>query len=289
LTSFNWQGLDGTKVLAHFPPADTYNGQANVQEALKAVSNNSDRDRTSHSLHLIGNGDGGGGPQQAMLERIELMKNTLGLPQVKFSTPNAFFDALKKSSTDLETWQGELYLELHRGTYTTHAWVKSKNRHLERLLHEVELAAVLAYIKSKAVYPYAELERLWKLFLLQQFHDVCFLDNEIKINSFFFVCVRSSLERALASCMRMSEETMRTSRRKLSAYSIARSDRSFSQRPRRSPFSTVSRLSLAACCRTPFFSYTENNLLYLGFPTSRQPCCPNRRRPRSTGSRRATS
>ncbi|KAI9105902.1 glycosyl hydrolases family 38 N-terminal domain-containing protein [Phlyctochytrium arcticum] len=174
-TTFMWTGLDGSSVLTHFSPADTYTAQATVKEVCLAVKNNKDKAYSNQSLLLFGNGDGGGGPNIPMLERLTLMQNVAGLPAtVKFGNPNDFYDTLAKTSHDLNEWRGELYFELHRGTYTSQADVKKHNRQSEMLLRDVEAAAALAVTlgAKNYAYPRAELDRVWKLVLLNQFHDV---------------------------------------------------------------------------------------------------------------------
>ncbi|KAJ3097372.1 Glycoside hydrolase, 38 vacuolar alpha mannosidase [Phlyctochytrium planicorne] len=175
-TTFNWAGIDGTEVLTHFSPADTYACQGTVRDINYSVKNNKDKAYTSKSLVLYGNGDGGGGPLIPMIKRLERLQRIEGLPAVvKFESPNDFFVELDKSSPDLVKWKGELYLELHRGTYTSHGIIKRYNRKMEYLLREVELLSTVASNVSKDksfVYPKAELDRCWKLILLNQFHDV---------------------------------------------------------------------------------------------------------------------
>ncbi|KAI8908000.1 glycosyl hydrolases family 38 N-terminal domain-containing protein [Gorgonomyces haynaldii] len=152
-TSFIWKGLDGTGVVTHFSPADTYTAQATVKDVVFAVENNKDKLFSNQSLLLYGNGDGGGGPLIPMIERLK-----------------RFYKSLP--SKDLNVWQGELYFELHRGTYTSHAIIKKYNRMTELLLRDVEiLYSWLQTVKGTA-YPRQELDRLWKLVLLNQFHDV---------------------------------------------------------------------------------------------------------------------
>ncbi|KAJ3274938.1 Alpha-mannosidase 2C1 [Terramyces sp. JEL0728] len=173
-TSFYWKGLDGTSVLTHFSPADTYTAQASVKDAVFAVANNKDKQYSNKSLLLYGNGDGGGGPLLPMIERIKRFGNIEGLPsQTKFGDPNKFYEELEETSNGLNTWKGELYFELHRGTYTTHGLVKKYNRYSEYLLRAVELLWSLCIAtKKSSTYPKAEIDRLWKLLLLNQFHDV---------------------------------------------------------------------------------------------------------------------
>ncbi|XP_023509028.1 alpha-mannosidase 2C1 isoform X3 [Equus przewalskii] len=140
---------------------------------LKTVTKNQDKGRTNHSAFLFGFGDGGGGPTQTMVDRLKRLRNTDGLPRVQLSSPGQLFSALESDSGQLCTWVGELFLELHNGTYTTHAQIKKGNRECERILHDVELLSSLALARSAHfLYPAAQLQDLWRLLLLNQFHDV---------------------------------------------------------------------------------------------------------------------
>ncbi|XP_048338131.1 alpha-mannosidase 2C1 isoform X2 [Sphaerodactylus townsendi] len=145
----------------------------NTFPMLKTLKNNRDKGRVNHGVALFGFGDGGGGPTQVMLDRLKRMKDTDGLPRVQMSTPEQFFSALEKAEAQLCTWVGELFLELHNGTYTTHGQIKKANRECERLLHDVEVLSSFALSRKRSArYPSAELQRLWRLLLLNQFHDV---------------------------------------------------------------------------------------------------------------------
>lgn len=174
--TFWWQGLDGSKVLTHFPPGDSYEMKGHVKEVLFTLSNYQDKGRSGHSMYLFGYGDGGNGPSEDMIQRLHRIEDTDGLPRVKMSTPDEYFSTVEKNDGDkLCKWTGELYLELHNGTYTTQAQVKELNRRCEILLHDVELLSSLALAAAPSEgfnYPAEELLRLWKLVLLNQFHDV---------------------------------------------------------------------------------------------------------------------
>jgi alpha-mannosidase len=159
--TFTWQGDDGSEVLGHFPPADTYNSGATVPELLDSVAKYLDHDTVATSLLVFGWGDGGGGPTPQMLETLRRAEDLQGLPRTRQTTSEAFFETLRAEHTVV----GELYFEYHRGVYTTQAAVKAANRRCERLLHDVELLTLDAP-------PREELDRLWKLLLLQQFHDI---------------------------------------------------------------------------------------------------------------------
>ncbi|XP_075432236.1 alpha-mannosidase 2C1 isoform X2 [Ascaphus truei] len=171
--TFHWKGIDGSRVLTHFPPGDSYEMKGKAEEMLKTVRNNRDKGRVNHSICLYGFGDGGGGPTEEMLGRIRRMKDTDGLPRVNLSTPDRFFSAVETDTSQLCTWVGELFLELHNGTYTTQAQIKKGNRQCEQLLHDVEILSSFALSQNKHFhYPAAKLQHLWRLLLLNQFHDV---------------------------------------------------------------------------------------------------------------------
>jgi alpha-mannosidase len=165
--TLTWQGDDGSEVLAHYPPADTYNSDVTVPELLKAAREYKDHDHAPTSLLVFGLGDGGGGPTRAMLETLRRAADLLGLPRTTQRTSEEFFDALEAGGGDRPVVTGELYFEYHRGVYTSQARTKRGNRRGERALHDVEFLSCLA-----AGYPRDELDRLWKLLLLQQFHDI---------------------------------------------------------------------------------------------------------------------
>jgi alpha-mannosidase len=165
--TFTWQGIDGSEVLAHFPPADTYNSEASVEEVLRAERDFLDHESSGSSMLVYGYGDGGGGPTRAMLERLRRMRDLHGLPRVRTATSDEFFAALEAETSQRPTIVGELYFEYHRGTYTSQAFVKRGNRVCEQLLHDAELLGA-----ARGEYPRSELDRLWKLLLLQQFHDI---------------------------------------------------------------------------------------------------------------------
>jgi alpha-mannosidase len=170
--TFQWQGIDGTTVLTHFPPADTYNGSADVAEIRRSARDFKDHDRSHTSLLLYGYGDGGGGPTKGMLETLRRVRDLQGVPRTTQRTSEQFFGELEREATDLPVRVGELYFEYHRGTYTTQAGVKRANRQCEFLLHDVELLAALAHWRGLGEYPRAELDRLWQLLCLNQFHDI---------------------------------------------------------------------------------------------------------------------
>ncbi|KAI8810773.1 alpha-mannosidase [Cladochytrium replicatum] len=174
-STFKWIGLDGTDVLTHFSPADTYTAQADVANVAFMVRNNKDKEYSNRSLLVYGNGDGGGGPLSAMIERIDRMSSVQGFPAVvNHGNPNKFFEELDAGSRGLTSWKGELYFELHRGTYTSQAKTKKYNRSNEYLLQKVETLSALCLAEKIEEFSFdkEEIDRLWKLVLLNQFHDV---------------------------------------------------------------------------------------------------------------------
>lgn len=170
--SFLWEGLDGTRIFTHFPPADTYNGEVTAAELCRAVRSFADKGGASRSLLPFGYGDGGGGPTREMCARAERFADLEGAPQVVIESPAAFFAAAAGERADAPIWVGELYLELHRGTFTSQARLKAAHRRCEHLLREVELWAATAAWTTATPYPRAALEAAWKTLLLRQFHDI---------------------------------------------------------------------------------------------------------------------
>jgi alpha-mannosidase len=165
--TFTWQGIDGSTVLGHFPPVDTYNSDASVKEILYADHEFKDHESSETSLLVYGWGDGGGGPTRAMLESLRRARDLQGLPRTRQTTSDEFFEALEAEDADRPVVVGELYFEYHRGVFTSQAFTKRGNRVCEQLLHDAEFLAT-----ARGPYPRAELDRLWKLLLLQQFHDI---------------------------------------------------------------------------------------------------------------------
>jgi len=169
--TFLWEGIDGSRVLTHFLPTDTYNAVANVKEILYTLNNFKDHERAKESYLLFGFGDGGGGPTTAMLEQLRRMTDVDGLPRTQIRTPQEFFARCQADLKDPQVVIGELYLELHRGTYTSQARNKKFNRQSELLLRDVEILSALAFTLHGADYPESALQKLWKLVLTNQFHD----------------------------------------------------------------------------------------------------------------------
>lgn len=196
--TFWWEGLDGTRIFSHFPPVDTYNAFMTAKELTRAERQFAQKDISADSLIPFGQGDGGGGPTIEMIERIRRWKNFEGMPRVDFGTVRGFFDTIDPVKKDAPVWVGELYLELHRGTYTSQAHNKLMNRRSELLLRDAEFFEAICAVffpgeelldtdpwpertvwdvdacaPEKENSPTARaLDRAWKLVLLNQFHDI---------------------------------------------------------------------------------------------------------------------
>lgn len=170
--TFWWEGIDGTRVFTHFPPADTYIGELSGAELAHAERNFSEKGRASTSLIPFGWGDGGGGPTREMLAAAERTADLEGSPRVRVGSPREFFADAEAEYPDAPVWSGEMYLELHRGVFTSQQRTKRGNRRNEALLREAELWAATATLRTGAAYPRAELETAWHTVLLLQFHDI---------------------------------------------------------------------------------------------------------------------
>ncbi|MGW0945490.1 alpha-mannosidase [Streptomyces sp. NPDC002623] len=171
--TFWWEGIDGTRIFTHFPPVDTYNARFSGEEMDRAVRNYSEKGGGTRSLAPFGWGDGGGGPTREIMERARRLADLEGSPKVVVEHPDTFFAKAREEYPDAPVWVGELYLELHRATYTTQARTKQGNRRSEHLLREAELWATTAALHAPGyAYPYEKLDRLWKTVLLHQFHDI---------------------------------------------------------------------------------------------------------------------
>ncbi|WP_019925609.1 glycoside hydrolase family 38 C-terminal domain-containing protein [Nocardia sp. BMG111209] len=170
--TFRWEGIDGSRVFTHFPPVDTYNCTMSGSEIAHAARNFKEKGRATRSLAPTGFGDGGGGTTREMIAKAARLRDLEGSPTVRWQSPADFFDAAEAEYAEPPVWVGELYLELHRATLTSQAGTKQGNRRSEHLLREAELWAATAAVRAGAEYPRAELDRLWKVVLLLQFHDI---------------------------------------------------------------------------------------------------------------------
>ncbi|MFE5022633.1 alpha-mannosidase [Streptomyces sp. NPDC056656] len=170
--TFQWEGIDGTRIFTHFPPVDTYNCSMKGSEIAHAAKNFKDKGVARHSLAPTGWGDGGGGTTREMVAKAARLRDLEGSATVVWETPEEFFKKAEAEYPNPPVWVGELYLELHRATLTSQARTKQGNRRSEHLLREAELWAATAAVRAGFPYPYEELDRIWKTVLLHQFHDI---------------------------------------------------------------------------------------------------------------------
>jgi len=171
-STFWWEGIDGTRVMAHFMPSNDYNARIDPGQLRTSAEDYREKDRSDIALYSFGYGDGGGGPAKEHLEHLKRAANLEGLPKCTPMWVADFVKQLTKRSEDLPSWVGELYLEFHRGTYTTQGRNKRSNRKSELLLRDAEMAAGLAWMTSGAKYPTDKIIHAWKLVCKNQFHDV---------------------------------------------------------------------------------------------------------------------
>lgn len=170
--TFWWEGIDGTRVFTHFPPADTYISELNGRELAHAERNFSEKGRATRSLVPFGWGDGGGGPTREMIAAAHRTADLEGSPRVVMGSSRDFFEAAEAEYPNAPVWSGEMYLELHRGVFTSQLRTKQGNRRNESLLRQAELWATTAALRAGYTYPREELQRAWQTVLLLQFHDI---------------------------------------------------------------------------------------------------------------------
>ncbi|QJC21086.1 alpha-mannosidase [Arcanobacterium buesumense] len=169
--TLQWEGIDGSRIFTHFPPADTYGSEITGEQIRHAVENFKNKGEANCSLLPYGYGDGGGGPTREMMERLDRLEDFRGAPRVVRESPHDFFERAEAEFPQPPVWVGELYLELHRGTFTSQIAAKQGNRRSEALLRETELWCTVAALAG-ASYPHDELRALWRNVLLCQFHDI---------------------------------------------------------------------------------------------------------------------
>lgn len=184
--TFMWKGLDGTEILTHFistrdyeanPTSHftTYNGYLRPSQVMGAWQRYQQKNINNDVLISYGHGDGGGGPTVDMLENAKrLVKGLPGSPKVKMGNSLDYFKKLEKTVTGnkyLPKWVGELYLEYHRGTYTSIGKNKRNNRKSEFLYQDLEMASSFNKLLGGA-YPQDEINEAWETILINQFHDI---------------------------------------------------------------------------------------------------------------------
>jgi alpha-mannosidase len=167
--TFRWRGLDGSEVIAHFPP--THFAQSFEFDNLRRHWQDfREKDTVGENLFVYGWGDGGGGPTREMVEASLRARSFPGLPEAKIELAETFFRRLDDKLDHLAVWDDELYLEAHRGTYTTRCDLKRRNRKVELLYRDAEILSSLAWLYGGPRVQ-EKLNEGWKRILLHQFHD----------------------------------------------------------------------------------------------------------------------
>jgi alpha-mannosidase len=167
-----WEGIDGSRVLAHSftNPENGYNADVTAYEVGETWRRFRGKSFHDCTLLAFGHGDGGGGPTAEMLERFRRFRDFPGLPNLQTGRVAQFYEKIVTDA--LPVWVGEKYLEYHRATFTTQGRVKLLHRQLEHALIEAETAATLAKLGRQEPYPEEALRRLWQILLLNEFHDI---------------------------------------------------------------------------------------------------------------------
>lgn len=191
--TFMWQGIDGTEIFTYFltamnhdqyanntAPYTTYVGDGHANMCLGTWERYQQKEYNNETVVTFGWGDGGGGTDENMIEEVKRLEYGLpGMPKAKMSTATEFLKRAKenfdKNCTNLRytpKWVGELYLEFHRGTYTSIARNKKNNRECEFLCQTTETLGIINELLLSSPYPKKELHKNWRTILLNQFHDI---------------------------------------------------------------------------------------------------------------------
>lgn len=207
--TFRWRGLDGSETLGHFittpslpPPApiaapdpendiltesthgasllsrtDTYNGVLTAAALRGLWARYHDKGINDELLLAFGYGDGGAGPTRQQVLQGQALMTLPGLPELRFGRADEYFGRLRErvwQRADLPVWDGELYLEYHRGTYTTQAWLKRAHRQNEQRLITAELLDAWRYTLQPESAPdlRPRFDTDWQTLLLHEFHDI---------------------------------------------------------------------------------------------------------------------
>ena len=180
--TFTWEGLDGSAVTAqllttprsvrYLPFPTNYKSDLTAPEVFGTWETYRHKERNWDLPICYGYGDGGGGPTEELIARADALAAMPGAPRVRKGTVRGFFEALESQPRDWPVWRGELYMEGHRGVFTSQGWIKRANRRAEAALARAELLVVLAEVHAGHAHDRASLRRAWELTLLNQFHDI---------------------------------------------------------------------------------------------------------------------
>ncbi len=168
--NFIWKGIDGSEVYACVPPTHfiSWNMPSQIQENWDAYQ---DKNTGGQTLQMFGYGDGGSGATEEMIELMHRFDKLSVMPETEHTTGSEFLKKNFDGNDKLATWDGELYLEMHRGTFTTKSKLKAYNRKLEFMLRDAELLSVLR-MKNGTLYPAEKIRDIYKKLMINQFHDI---------------------------------------------------------------------------------------------------------------------
>lgn len=200
---FNWEGIDGTSIPVHVLVL-TYNGSATSEEIRRLWNSYVQKD-LGPAVHAYGEGDGGGGPSIVMLERISWNKRLPAIPNIVDNIDEEGYLSIVRSMADkAPRWKGELYVEIHRGTYTTNHRIKELVYRAEACLRSAEIWSSIAFSNNLSRYPYGDLRRAWEKLLAAQFHDV--LPGSANYEA--YMEAYKDLEEAIAVCERIRKSSL---------------------------------------------------------------------------------
>ena len=168
--NFIWKGIDGSEVYACVPPTHfiSWNMPDQIQKNWDAFQ---DKNTDTETLQMFGYGDGGSGATEEMIELMHRFEKISAMPQTRHITAKEFLEDNFNESKNLPVWDDELYLEMHRGTFTTKADIKKWNRYLETKFRNAEIVSALRMLNGEH-YPAEKIRDAYKKLLINQFHDI---------------------------------------------------------------------------------------------------------------------
>ncbi len=188
--TFIWKGIDGTEIPVHVL-INTYTQDCSAKSIINAWNKYSEKTILPRIIYAYGYGDGGGGPTDEMYRKLDFYgEKTPQIPHIIHGRLDEFYEEIIKKYNELPKWYGEIYIELHRGTYTTNTGIKQLVWYTDYILRVFEQLASLNMYLYNRTYPSELIERLWKKLLLSEFHDIlpgtatreAYIDTEKMLN-----------------------------------------------------------------------------------------------------------
>ena len=168
---FWWQGPDSSRILAYIPRSG-YDHKLGADDLIGFSREEMKEQGLGKEFVIYGVGNHGGGPTMEMLQKAKYVAESPVFPQLNLTTSEDFFNSISEQDIKkLPVWDDELYLEFHRGTYTSQANTKKHNRKLEGQVLTAEKLAGLAALHGEP-YPQADLDLIWETLMFNQFHDI---------------------------------------------------------------------------------------------------------------------